>query len=189
MRDQDDALALVAQAREQPEQIVDFRRREHGGRLVEHEQVGAARESARDLEPLHLRDRERVGARLRIERQVEALEQRARLRVAAPWREPRGAGLAQHEVLRDRERGHEHEVLVHHADAERERAARIRDLDLAPVDLDPTRVGTHAAVQGAHERRLARAVLAEQRMHGARLERKARAAQRLGRAEALADVA
>ena len=80
-------------------------------------------------------------------------------------------------------------MLVHHADAERERAARVLDLDVAAVDLDLARVGPHAAVQRAHERGLARAVLAEQRVHGARLEHEARAAQRLGRAEALADVA
>jgi hypothetical protein len=80
-------------------------------------------------------------------------------------------------------------VLVHHADAERERAPRVVDLDGPAVDLDHARIGTDAAVERAHERGLARAVLAEQRVHGAGLELEARAAQRLGGTEALADVA
>ena len=56
--DEDDRLALVGQALDDREQLLRLLRRQHGGRLVEDEDVGAAVERLQDLDPLLLADRD-----------------------------------------------------------------------------------------------------------------------------------
>ncbi len=58
--------------------------------------------------------------------------------------------------------GHEHEVLVDHADAAVDGVRWAGDLDGLPVEQDLARVRRGQAVEDVHERRLAGAVLAEQ---------------------------
>ena len=62
-------------------------------------------------------------------------------RSAAPWL------AAEHDVLGDGERRHEHEVLVHHADAGGDRVAPcVQPVTSRPFDFDRARVGrVHAA--------------------------------------------
>ena len=55
------------------------------------------------------------------------------------------------------------EVLVHHADARRERGARVAGRQRRAHDLDGARVGDVVAEEDVHQRRLAGAVLAEER--------------------------
>ena len=66
----------------------------------------------------------------------------------------------------------EQEVLVHHADPGVQRLARRAEAHWLSVQLDLALVRTIEARQDVRERRLACAVLAEQRMHlaGGRLE-------------------
>jgi hypothetical protein len=68
-------------------------------------------------------------------------------------------------VLGDRERRDQPEVLVHHPDPGVERVARRVELDVAAVDLDRSLVGPVEPGEDVRERRLAGAVLAQQRMH------------------------
>ena len=71
---------------------------------------------------------------------------------------------AEDHVVRNRQDRHEHEVLVDHADAALDRVRRTGDLNGLTVQQDLPLVGFGKAVEDVHERRLARAVLAEQRV-------------------------
>jgi hypothetical protein len=49
--------------------------------------------------------------------------------------------LTEDEILRDGERRHEHEVLMHHADTGIDRGVGVPASDVAAFDLDPSAVG------------------------------------------------
>ena len=68
------------------------------------------------------------------------------------------------DVLRHGHRD-QHEVLVHHPDAVVDRLARRRHLDRPPVDPDLALVRVVEPVDDVHQRRLARPVLPEERVH------------------------
>ena len=70
----------------------------------------------------------------------------------------------EHHVLGDRERGDEHEVLVHHPHPRVDRLRGGPPGGVAAVHLDGARVGGVHAGEDAHERRLSRAVLADEGM-------------------------
>ncbi len=71
---------------------------------------------------------------------------------------------AEHHVLGDGEHRDEHEVLVDHADAGIDRVAGPVERDDPVVDEDLPVVGPVETVQDVHEGRLARAVLAQERV-------------------------
>ena len=68
---------------------------------------------------------------------------------------------AQHDVLRDGEVVHEHEVLMDHADAVRDSVIGAVDLDGLSVDADLPLVSLVQAVEYVHERALARTVFSQ----------------------------
>ena len=72
---------------------------------------------------------------------------------------------AEDDVLGDRHHRDEHEVLVHHADPGLDRVLRGGERDRLAVEQDLARVGLVEPVEDVHQRRLAGAVLAEQRVH------------------------
>ena len=72
--------------------------------------------------------------------------------------------VAEQDVLRHRQDRDEHEVLVDHADAAPDGVIRAVDLDGLAVEQDLALVRHGQAVEDVHERRLAGAVLAEQRV-------------------------
>ena len=97
---------------------------------------------------------------------------------------------AEHDVLEHRERVHQHEVLVDHADAGGDRvggAARCRPASAADQDL--ALVGPVEAVEDAHQRGLAGAVLADDAVDRAAAHRQVDVAVRDDRPEALGDAA
>ena len=71
------------------------------------------------------------------------------------------AGVAQHDVLPDRQRLHQAEVLVDHADPAGRGIVGIPYLAALAVHLDGPAVGKHQSYEHLHQRGLARAVLAE----------------------------
>ena len=71
------------------------------------------------------------------------------------------AFMPQHDILKYSEIGYEHEMLMHHADAEPRSVHRLVDLPLDPVDLDASAIGEHQPDEHLHEGRLPRAVFAE----------------------------
>ena len=81
--DEDDRLALVLELLEDAEQMVGLGRRQHAGRLVEDQDVGAAIERLQDLDALLQADRQFLDDRVRIDLQpvfaLQPLQLRARL--------------------------------------------------------------------------------------------------------------
>ncbi len=159
------------------EQRLAFLRRQHRGRLVEDQDARVAVQRLEDLDPLPLADRQAADPRLRLHRQAEALrhlQQPGARRVAAREGLPQRLGAHQH-VVEHAEVVGQREVLVHHADAGGQRRLRVaRRASGRPKTSMLARVGHVVAEQDRHQRRLAGAVLAEQRQHLAGLQRRAR---------------
>jgi hypothetical protein len=78
--------------------------------------------------------------------------------------------VSEHDVLGDRERADQHEMLVHHAEPELDRVRGRGDLRCSVVDLDRAPIGREQPVEHTHERALPRAIFADQRVCFARNE-------------------
>ena len=150
------------------EQLLRLLRRQHGCRLVEHEDVGAAVERLQDLDPLLLPDRDVLDAGVRIDDEPEPLRDLPHSVLGAPSSRqdrPMGRLDGEDDVLGHGHHGDEHEMLVHHADAAVDRGPRRAQLDRLALDHDLALVRPVQAVEHIHQRRLAGPVLAEQRVH------------------------
>jgi len=190
--DEDDARAGVAELTHDDHELVGLLGGQHGGRLVEDEDLGVARERLDDLDALLHADRELLDDGVGVDVEAEAPGDLAHLRAGGLQVEPpAGAGLlvAQHHVLRHGEDGDEHEVLVHHADARRHGVAGAGEPLDDVVEQDLALVGLVQAVQHVHERGLARAVLAEQRVDLSRFDDEVDVIVGHEAAEALGDAA
>ena len=89
----------------------------------------------------------------RVEAHLQAAVAHQRLQLGACLRArggqmPAGLGAEQH-VVECAEGVDQHEVLVHHADAERDRVARVADLHGLAVDLDRPAVGADQSRTGS----------------------------------------
>jgi hypothetical protein len=127
------------------EQPLGFLRREHGGRLVEDEKLRVLHQAAHDLDPLPLADRELPDLPPRVERQAIG---------ARHLGEP--VGDARHglrpvegegDVLGDRQRLEQGEVLEDHADPERAGGAGAGQRHLLAAPQDAAGIGLQQAVQ------------------------------------------
>jgi len=107
VRDEDDRRAVLPQSSQDRHQLGDLLRREHGGRLVEHEDARVAIERAEDLDALLHADRDVLDAGARVDREPVAVREllhafacRAAVKDAD---RSRGTGLdrlvAEHDVL------------------------------------------------------------------------------------------
>ena len=163
VRDEDDRLVLRFQHPQHGEQLVRFGRREHRGRLVEHQDFGAAHERLQDFDALLQPDREFAHDRVGIDLERVFLGQMRELhayrRRAAG--EQRAALGAEHDVFEHAERRHQHEMLMHHADAVADRLLRGADANGFAVDADLAGVRLVEAVEDRHQRRFSGAVLAD----------------------------
>ncbi len=147
------------------EDLVHLLRREDGGRLVEDEDARVSIQELEELDALLLPDGEIFDARARVDREAV---------VRRELRDPFGRRLEVHDdparlvaeddVLGHGHRVHQHEVLVHHPDAGRDRVVRAPDVDHRPVDRDRSFVRPVEAVRDAHRGRLPRAVLTDDRV-------------------------
>ena len=115
-------------AAQHAEHLVGLAGREHRGRLVEDEEAALEIELLEDFAflPLAGGDRRHLGVERHAKRHARQkfLE---RLALARPVDDRRHVVARQHEILRDRHRRHQREVLIDHAEAERVRGARIAD--------------------------------------------------------------
>ena len=166
--DEDDRDALALQVAEDLEEVRRLLRRQDRGRLVEDEDLRVAVERLHDLDPLLLPDGDAVDRGARVDGELEGLRQVANA--------PLGSGLveedafaprldAEHDVLGHGHDRNEHEVLMDHADPGFDRVLGGRELGALALEQDLARVGLVQAVEDVHQRRLAGAVLAEQRVH------------------------
>ena len=131
----------------------------------------------------------RSGSRLH----AEPVEQALHLPCASRARSMRFSRVervvAHDDVLRDAQVGEQRRLLVDHRDARVARVVRRVEVDRLAVDEHLAGVATDDAAEHLHERRLAGAVLADQRAHLARAQREVAVAQRVDGAVGLADVA
>src|SRR5471032_2160621 len=166
VRDQDDGLALFLEQAQDLEQRLGLLRGQHGGRLVQDQDVGAAVDLLENLHALLRAHRQVVDGGQRIDVEAVAGADLAQLRLdgGALGLELEAAFAAQHHVI---EHGHvldQHEVLVHHADAQRDRFLAVADVARLAIEQDLPAVGSVVSVQDAHQGRFAGAVLAHQAM-------------------------
>ncbi len=171
VRDEDERHSRLLQPDQDLLELRDALRREHRGRLVQDQHARAAPQRLDDLDLLLLTEREVARARARVDLDAERAGElgqpgRARLGVEA-----HAAALAEQQVLEHAERRHERRVLVDHAHAEPERSARRVDAHVLAAHADVAGVGLRHAREHAHQRRLARAVLAQQAVHLAGADR------------------
>ena len=121
----------------------------------------------------------------RVEREARSFGERTQLRDRLL--QVQRTVTAERDVLGDRHHRHECEMLVHHADAEGDRARRAVQPHRGATHLDGASVGAFHAVRDAHERGLPGAVLAQQGMHGAGAHAQRSRRQCARRAESLVD--
>jgi hypothetical protein len=125
--DEHDSASGGLQRLDDAEEVLDLLWCQYGGRLVEDDDLRVAEQDLDDLDALLHADGELLGDRVRIEVEPEFLGQVAHLGagggdVDAAHRQRRLD--AEHDVLGNGEHRHEHEVLVHHADAGPDRVTR-----------------------------------------------------------------
>ena len=129
-----------------------------------------------------MRDHEIADEPARVDVEAEPVEKDAGAAVECrPGDDARQ--FPQEYVLGDRQVGRERRLLVDHRDAVRGRDPGVVPRDQRAVDQDRSSVGRNLAGQHPHQRRLAGAVLAQQRMDLARLEIEVDAPQRPDAAE------
>jgi hypothetical protein len=184
---QHDGLAPPAQLAQRPEQPLDLDRRQHRGRLVEDQHLGAARELAHDLRALAHRDRQRVDHRARIDREPDVAPDRRELRRRRRELEQPAALAPEHRVLDDAQAADQRAVLLHHADAALARPRRrvARELDRRAADRELAGVGAHQPEHDLEQGRFSGPVLADDRVDRPALDRQRRARERDPRPEPL----
>ena len=173
VRDVEDAGAAATYLGDDLEEVADLVGRQHGRRLVEHEDAAAAfpalqRGDDRDDHALH--GREQRHRPMDVDLEVEPLQQLAGLAglLAPVDRAEAAAGerVAKREVVHHAELEHEPEVLVHEVEAV---MALVGDGGhVERLALEPrlrARVGLVVAGERLDQRRLARAVRADEGEH------------------------
>ena len=189
--DQDDGAALFLERGQDAEQVGRFLRREHAGRLVQDQGFRAAVQRLEDLDALL--DAYRQAAHRRVHIHLQPVVALQALQVAARPAQAVAQQCAvlgaEQDVLQHRERLHQHEVLVHHADAGGDGVAGTGDRRRPAVDLHAAGVGPVEAVQDAHQGRLAGTVLADDAVYRPLRDRYRDVPVRLYRAEPLVDAA
>ncbi len=190
VRDVDQRAALRTQVVDQLEQHFRLAMRQRARRFVERDHARVAHQRLADLDHLPLRDRQPPEPRIGIEIDAHLGEPLAHvtLRLAFPHPAERVRQAAEQQVFRDRQVGHVLQFLVNHRDAGRDRRGRIRELHGLAVDQHAARIGLIFAAENLQQRRLARAVLAHQAMHLARMHVERNAVECAHAGKHLADI-
>ena len=192
VRDEDDGHALGAFARDDLAEPVDIAAGESRGRLVEQQDLRLAVERAGDFDLL-------FDGKLDIAdfiAQIDAGETERIEMGARPWLPPCGVRQAeridrrivQEDIFEDGQVADQGHFLECGLDAVAMRGARRIEPRVGAVDGDLARVGLHKSGEELDDGRLAGAIFAEQRVHGALIDREACAIDGNRRAERLANV-
>ncbi len=157
--DVEDAAAFGGELSQRFEQPVDGLWRQHRRRLVHDEQSRVLQQAAHNLDTLALAGGQRIDGTMRVERKAVprryGANARGQVGAAAARFECQRNVLAHGQCLEQRK------VLEHHADAKTPRVSRAGDGDFATLPEDRPFICLDDAVDDLHQRRLARAVLAE----------------------------
>ena len=192
MADEQNRAALALQPPHQRDQLRHLRRRQHGSRLVEDQDVDAAIEEPQDFQNLPDMNRGVRNPRAPIDRDAGDLRQPVSLRSRrAPVDQAAAAErlVGEDQIFEQRQRRREHEFLMHHADPAREGVRGPRQSNRRVVQNDAALVGTVDALQYPHQRRFSRAVPADDGMDRARRDCEIDAVDGDHRAELSAELA
>ena len=164
--DEEDGLSFLCQAAHDVHELIDLLRRQNGSRLIEDQDLIVAVEHLEDLRALLHADGDVLDESIGVDVQAILLRE---LHDLFPGlihlQEARLVRLhAEDDVFKHREALHELEVLMHHANAQCIGIVRIIDLDFHAILLDNALFRLIQAEQDAHQRGLACAVFAEERM-------------------------
>ena len=188
MRDEDEAASAALELDQHFEQPLDFRRRQGGGRLVEDDDPRAGEQHAGKLDELLHADRKIAEPRARVDVEPEIVQLFARLpRHPAPGDEAQPVDRlhAEEDIFGDGELRRDRKLLMHHADAGGQRVARGTEMHFAAVDAHLPLIAGVDAGDDLHQRALAGAVLPDETVNLAGVERKIDGAQGLHAAERL----
>ncbi|MDF2666711.1 MAG: hypothetical protein K0R81_2561 [Microbacterium sp.] len=191
VRDEDDRRAGAREVAHRREEGVCLGGDQHRRRLVEDDDARVAIQHLEDLDTLTHPDAEIRGLRIDRNREARPLGELAHLAAGTGCvDEHRRAGLVgEDDVLPHPEGGSEQEVLVDDADPGGLRVARRAERHRTVVDLDRPLIGALLPGEDLHERRFARAVLADHGMHAPRADREIDPVVRGERPEPLHDAA
>ncbi len=163
--DEDDGSAARGQRSHRPEQFTRFLRREHRRRFVQDENLGLSEQCLEDLDALSEAHREAADDRVGVEIDPETPAEFGRLPLRGLAVEPvegQDRLRAQNDVLRDRERRRELEVLVDHADPGRDGLGRSGESDRGAAHQHLAGGARQKAIENVHEGRLAGPVLPDE---------------------------
>ena len=168
-------IAVRRQAREDLEELGRLLRRQHGGRLVQHEDLGAAVERLQDLDALLLADADVLDACIRVDREARSAPASSRTRASRAARSRAARRRASAPPPRTMFSATVITGISMKCWCTIPIPAAIASFAESnatgfPFDPDLALVGPVEPVEDVHQRRLAGAVLAEQRVHLARLE-------------------
>jgi hypothetical protein len=187
MRDEDHRDPARLEVAHDLEQMLGLVGVEARRRFVEHERTRIVLERAGDRD--QLLDRHGIGAERPLDVDVDAEPLEAlpcQFARRAPRNQAEPTRLAtQRQILRNRHGRDEIDFLIDRADAERAGFARAADLDLAAIETDHALVARERAGHDLDQRRLARAILAHERMDFAGLDAEIDAVQRPNAGEGL----
>ena len=171
VRNEENRAIVLLQLLDDEEEIADLARRQRGGRLVHDDDVRVMRKRAGDFDQMLLRHAEILEQGAGVEVGVQALQHMAR---AGPHLEPvdapakRQRHVAHEDVLGDAELVEHHGFLVDRRYAGGPGVARSVAGERLAGDENLAFVRLVDAGEDLDQRRLARAVLADQRRHFAR---------------------
>ena len=188
MRDEDDRDAARGDILHHFEQLRRFALGQNGGRFIKDQQLDALFvDLAGDFHKLHVADRQSGHKGVLVNRHADAVQRATRV-LSHRLHIQRFQILAKHagdragatdfavklDVFRDGEARQQHELLMHHADAFGHRVVRGSDGRLLAVEIDLAAKAARFMNDGhaekhVHQRALARAVFAQQRVDFARL--------------------
>ncbi len=191
MRDIEDRLSLRLQPSQDPEESFELVRAEHGRGLIHDNDLGVERERPGDLGPVAPRRREPADLAANVEVEIECSHQFPCLPKKLPpvyESQTRMRQAAQEDVFCNRQGGSERRVLVHDCDAELHRMVRTLDLNRIAGEVKRAAVRANGAANDVHQRRLAGAVLADERVNLAEAHGKADTIERAGCPIALGNV-
>ena len=169
MGDEDDGFALRLELLQNTEQVIGFSRRQHTGRLVEHQNISAAIQRLEDFNTLLQTDRQFLDQRIRIDIQLVFLFQPLQLGAGlgnAPLQE-QCALDTEHDIFKHGEIFNQHEMLMHHADAQPDGRIGIADPDRRAIDADFAIIGLIKPVENGHKRGLASAIFPDNTVNSA----------------------
>ena len=144
------------------EQRVALGRRQDRGRLVENEDARVAVERLQNLDPLAHADRQIADTGVGVDRETVALRKLGDALARGPAVDEGSAPRlgAIDDIFPGRQRAEQLERLMHHAQARRHRVDRRTEANGRVAHANLARVRRLQAEQDAHQRRLARPVLA-----------------------------